>query len=102
MKNLFYKLIRLILFVLISNISFAQTPTILWDKTLGGGGTDEPLTIIQTSDGGYLLAGYSSSYISGDKSENSRGGHDFWIVKTDAGGNKLWDKTLGGSGTDVL
>ena len=49
----------------------------------------------QTDDGGYLLAGSSNSPIGGDKSEAPKGGTDFWIVKIDALGNKLWDKTIG-------
>ncbi|MBK7971101.1 MAG: hypothetical protein IPK08_20465 [Bacteroidetes bacterium] len=35
----------------------------------------------QTNDGGYILGGYSFSNISGDKTENSNGGNDYWIVK---------------------
>ncbi|MBK7389314.1 MAG: hypothetical protein IPI23_09690, partial [Bacteroidetes bacterium] len=34
-------------------------------------------------DGGYILGGYSDSNISGDKTENKKGWHDYWIVKTD-------------------
>src|SRR5262249_53538525 len=41
----------------------------------------------QTSDGGYILGGFSSSNTSGDKSEDSRGYSDYWVVKTDAGVN---------------
>ena len=74
----------------------------LWDKTFGGQ-TDENLhTLINTPDGGYLIGGHSDSGISGDKSENSKGGKDYWLVKIDAQGNKLWDKTLGGPGHDYL
>jgi uncharacterized surface protein with fasciclin (FAS1) repeats len=69
-----------------------------WDKTLGGSESDDLRSAIATPDGGYLLAGYSESNASGDKSENNRGLQDYWIVKTDAEGHKQWDKTLGGSG----
>ena len=44
--------------------------------------------ITHTPDGGFLLAGYSDSPTAGDKSEASRGSHDFWAVKIDANGNK--------------
>ncbi|MFN8923721.1 MAG: T9SS C-terminal target domain-containing protein, partial [Sphingobacteriia bacterium] len=79
-------------------------PTIEWDKTLGGSGWDELLSLQQTADGGYILGGYSGSNadIAGGKSENSRGSYDYWVVKLDANGNKQWDKTLGGSGGDQL
>jgi hypothetical protein len=73
-----------------------------WDKTIGGSGGDALTSLQQTSDGGYILGGYSSSNISGEKTENSRGGNDYWIVKLDNSGNKQWDKTIGGSGEDDL
>ncbi len=72
----------------------------VWDKTYGGSGTDQLNRVATTSDGGYLLGGFSSSNASGDKSENSKGSNDWWIVKIDVNGNKVWDKTLGGSGND--
>lgn len=71
-----------------------------WDRTLGGSGRDELQDIKQTRDGGYILGGYSLSDASGDKSEDSRGGFDYWIVKLDANGNKQWDRTYGGDNTD--
>jgi hypothetical protein len=66
-----------------------------WDATFGGTEEDELHSIQETSDGGYILGGSSISNISGDKSQNSKGGKDFWIVKTDANGTKQWDATLG-------
>ena len=39
--------------------------------------------------------GSSQSDISGDKSENSRGERDFWLVKIDKNGTKIWDKPTG-------
>ena len=81
----------------------AQTPpTKQWDKTFGGSNNDDLSSLQQTSDGGYILGGYSASGISGDKTEASRGNNDYWIVKTDANGNKQWDKTFGGSSDDQL
>ena len=73
-----------------------------WQKTLGGNGNDILNRIIQTSDGGYLLGGRSNSNISGDKTENSRGGSDWWIIKLNASGTEAWQKTIGGSGHDDL
>lgn len=51
---------------------------------------------------GYYLIGLSNSDISGDKTANSRGGYDVWIIKTDLNFNILWDKTIGGSMDDLL
>ncbi|MBK9638387.1 MAG: hypothetical protein IPO63_11420 [Bacteroidetes bacterium] len=51
-------------------------------------------SIQQTRDGGYILGGDSASNISGDKTENSLGGYDYWIVKIDAIGNIQWENTM--------
>lgn len=67
-----------------------------WDKRFGGSNTDFLHAIVQTGDNGFLLAGHSASGISGDKSEASKGSTDYWIIRTDETGNKLWDKTIGG------
>ena len=74
----------------------------LWDRTFGGSAEDDLSALRQTADGGYVLGGYSSSPASGDKSENSRGTKDYWVVRIDASGNKLWDKTFGGHARDGL
>lgn len=73
-----------------------------WQKTFGGSGDDNLQTIVATPDGGYLLGGVSNSIVSGDKTENTRGLTDYWIVKIDANGTKVWDKTFGGVSRDGL
>lgn len=73
-----------------------------WDRTFGGSNAERQNVIRQTTDGGYILGGWSASNISGDKSENGQGGNDFWVVKIDASGNKQWDKTFGSNGDDNL
>ena len=75
---------------------------IQWQNTIGGSQGDYLYSIQQTSDGGYILGGSSSSSISGDKTENCNGGEDYWIVKTDALGNIEWQNTIGGSNDDAL
>lgn len=74
----------------------------LWDKTYGGYDPEDLWSVKQTTDGGYLLAGTSSSDSTGDRTQSTRGGSDYWIVKTDALGNKLWDKRYGGPFSDFL
>lgn len=73
-----------------------------WDRTLGGNGEEELYALQQTSDGGYIFGGESFSPINGDKSQGSQGAGDFWLVKTDAAGNKQWDKTFGGNFEDKI
>lgn len=82
--------------------AFSQDPAIIWQKTIGGSGTDFSNILEPTSDGGYIIGGYSTSNISGEKTENSNGGTDMWIVKLDASGNIMWQNTIGGSGEDFL
>lgn len=74
----------------------------VWDKTFGGSGYDNLWSIIATPDGGYLLGGQSNSPLSGDKTQDSRGDVDYWVIKIGANGEKVWDKTFGGSGYDQL
>jgi len=74
-----------------------------WDKDFGGNTDDDQFgSISQTLDSGYLLSGTSYSPISGDKTENNLGVEQSWIIKTDAEGNKLWDKTIFTTGHDEL
>lgn len=77
-----------------------KLPTKVWDKTLGGTASDIPTDIIATSDGGFIILGNSTSDLSGDKTEASRGSADYWITKINSSGEKVWDKTFGGSGNE--
>ncbi len=83
-------------------VKLYDSGTKMWDKTIGGSNTDVLNSLQHTTDGGYILGGYSYSGISGDKTEDSKGAQDYWVVKLDAGGSKEWDKTMGGSSADVL
>ncbi len=78
---------------------------IIWQQTIGGIDDDELRSVKQTTDGGYLIAGYSESILSGDKTENNFGGiggNDYWVMKLDASGNILWQNTIGGTLSDLL
>ena len=74
--------------------------TILWDKTIGGNHFEAPFAAHQTLDGDFIIIGNSESDISGDKTEPNVGSSDLWMIKTDADGNVLWDRTYGGSDID--
>ena len=80
-----------------------------WQKSFGGSGSDFLQSIKTTSDGGFILAGTSNSSNENtsqtsrnDKKEASRGGDDFWIIKLDAKGSEMWQKTIGGIGQEKL
>jgi hypothetical protein len=61
----------------------------LWAKTYGGESTERAFTACQTSDGGYIIGGYTSSF--------NVEYFDFYIVKTDENGDTLWTRTYGGN-----
>jgi hypothetical protein len=75
--------------VLVPSILSAQ---ITFQRTYGGSGDDEGRSVQQTSDGGYIIAGYTNSFGAGD--------YDVYVIKTDAAGETTWTRTLGGAGKE--
>ena len=63
--------------------------TMVWNQTYGGIQDDFGRSVVETSDGGYAIAGYTLSFGSG--------GSDVWLVKTDANGAEEWNQTYGGT-----
>ena len=74
----------------------------IWDRRFGGLQDDYATTIAVTADSGFVIGGYSNSGSGGDKTEDSNGSWDYWIVKLNSLGTKVWDKSFGGSETDWL
>jgi len=64
----------------------------LWARTFGGTGDDLGFAVDQTEDGGFIVAGTTTS--------SGEGAEDLWLVRTDADGNELWNRTFGGPGRD--
>lgn len=73
-----------------------------WQKSFGGTGSDMLQSIQNTRDGGFILAGTSTSMKSGDKKDDGLGQEDLWIIKLNAKGDQEWQKTLGGTGKEML
>jgi len=69
------------------------TGTMQWNRTYGGSNADGANSVVQTSDEGYAIAGYTKSF--------GAGGQDFYLVKTDSDGTMEWSKTYGGTGDDI-
>ncbi len=65
-----------------------------WQRTYGGALDDVGLSVGQTSDGGYVLAGYTLSF--------GAGSYDGWCLKLDSSGNPSWQKTYGGSSVELF
>jgi hypothetical protein len=73
-----------------------------WQKSFGGSGFDLLQSIKNTRDGGFILAGTSSSNAGFQKKDTCRGVTDYWVIKLDAKGEEQWQKTIGGNGQDEL
>ncbi len=68
-------------------VKLSPAGKILWEKTYGGIYNEEARCVITTADGGFMAAGYTSSY--------TVGGSDLWLVKLDAAGGLVWSQSFG-------
>lgn len=73
-------------------VKLNSSGTFQWNKTFGGTNTEYATSIIQTTDGGYAVAGYTMSYGAGQR--------DFYVLKLNNSGNFQWSKTIGGTNYD--
>ncbi len=74
--------------------------TIQWERSLGGSQYESARDIVQTSDGGYIVAGETNS-TDGGVVAGYGGTKDIWILRLDPNGNLLWQKRFGGTGLDI-
>nr|WP_298995902.1 hypothetical protein [uncultured Allomuricauda sp.] len=82
-----------------ASMSFDFLGELDWVQSFGGSGEDTAQSVIQTSDGGYAVLGFTNS-TDGDLAGKSLNVNDYWLLKLDADGNLQWNKTYGGSKDD--
>ncbi len=63
-----------------------------WERTFGGFNNDVAKSVVQLTDSGYVVAGFTNSF--------GNGGYDVYVIRTDKDGNQLWQKTFGGTDWD--
>ncbi len=80
-------------------VNLDASGSIIWQKSLGGGGDDVPAGISLTSDGGLIVIGWTVSQ-DGDVTGTNNQSPDIWVVKLNATGGLVWQKCYGGSTTD--
>lgn len=67
--------------------------SVVWQKTYGGAGDEAALSVVPIAGGGYVVAGNTNSF--------GAGGGDAWVLKLDASGNVVWQKTYGEAGYEL-
>jgi hypothetical protein len=80
-------------------VKLSAAGDIEWQRTYGGSEHEAMPSVLQTSDSGYIVAGSSMSS-DGDVSLN-HGGFDYWVMKLDVSGNMVWQRSYGGSKSDM-
>ena len=79
-------------------LKFNAEAELEWAKTYGGSGDDRGHSLIQMNDGGFMLLGYSQS--EDGLGSNNEGQHDTWILRLDAQGVFMWERSFGYGGHD--
>ena len=74
--------------------------SLIYDRRFGGPNDDLMDDMIELSNGDLVLAGFSNSNMGGEKSDNSFGGNDAWIIRMTPTGNIVWDRIYGGAFDD--
>lgn len=89
MKTIIHLSLSIIYFLIFTESGFTQTPDVIWTKNFGGVNLDYGNSIVQSEDGGFLIAGFRD-FISGQLNTG-----DVWLLKTNSNGDTLWSRTYG-------
>lgn len=75
------------------------TGALQWRGYFGGTNNDRSHAVVRSDDGGFVMSGFSES--ADFDISNTQGSYDFWLVKIDANGNFLWERSFGGTGIEI-
>ena len=100
MENQFRNSFLILGYFLLVPLGYSQD--ILWEKSFGGRHAEYLADVQPTADYGFILGGSSLSNKSGNKSQESNGDLDYLLWKLDESGSTDWQKSFGGSGSDLL
>ncbi|SMC63161.1 hypothetical protein [Moheibacter sediminis] len=81
-------------------VKLDSSGNITWSRLYGGEENDEARGVQLTSDGGYIVTGWSYSSASGDIAATNQGRMDAWVIKLNASGDLQWEKLFGGNDND--
>ncbi|MBT8302668.1 MAG: hypothetical protein KJO63_15195, partial [Maribacter sp.] len=70
-----------------------------WRRYFGGTNNDRAHAVVQSDDGGFVMAGFSES--NDYDISDTRGSYDFWVVKIGSTGDLVWERSLGGTGIEI-
>jgi hypothetical protein len=85
-------------------VKLNNSGTIQWQNTIGGNRIDAALAVFENAAGELFINGNSGSIANGDKTEPNYGAAntaDYWILKLNATGSIIWQKSIGGSNSDL-
>jgi hypothetical protein len=73
-----------------------------WDKSFGGSDGEQLGSVIELSNGDFLVGGTTKSPVSGNQTVGTKGLNDFWILKLTSNGDEIWQKSFGGTDHDLM
>jgi hypothetical protein len=99
-RKLFLSGMAVFVFLIAVFVVSVDADSLMWIQTYGGTGTDFGYALVETTDGGYAIAGSTKSFGAGEPNEWGEIPANMWLIKTDEFGNVKWNQTYGGLGSE--
>jgi len=79
-------------------LKISKAGVLIWEQNYGGSGNDIANAVVQTNDGGYVVAGHTAS--NDEDVGHNQGEYDFWVLRLDTNGQLEWESTFGGTNNE--